>query len=292
MGTSADRLKRLGSSEGLKRRLSSESLGKAWGRSGSRGGGDSERSDSSGDEDDNDFSWFEGVSAEPELFRGASESHLPASEGGASDARAGSVRSQASNFDVGAPTVLDAAQQAAATEVLRAAVQAARGRLRMVTEVGADLGQRRGRWGGGSRSPDGRLFFAPRTANRVLCIDPARGTIEPFGEKITKRTEGGKRESKFSAAVVTSDNKAVILVPATARFVTRIDLETGKKSTLGDDLGPMDAKFGHAVEACGKIFAAPHNFDRVLVVDINANRVVKSNYLHQPRCSRLCWQTA
>jgi hypothetical protein len=41
-------------------------------------------------------------------------------------------------------------------------------------------------------------------------------------------------------------------------------------------------KFGRAIEAEGKIFCAPFNADRVLVIDIAQNRAVRS-YTHCPR---------
>jgi hypothetical protein len=56
--------------------------------------------------------------------------------------------------------------------------------------------------------------------------------------------------AKFSDAIVSSDGKALFLVPATARFVVRVDLETGKRSTVGDDLGTKVKSASKETRAC------------------------------------------
>jgi len=62
-----------------------------------------------------------------------------------------------------------------------------------------------------------------------------------------------KKGSKFSDCVATKDGKSLFLIQASSRFVVRIDLATGMKSAVGDDLGTKELKDGKAVEAEGKI---------------------------------------
>jgi len=102
-------------------------------------------------------------------------------------------------------------------------------------------------------------------------VNPSLGTIELFGEKLSRRRETKKKGSKFSDCVATKDGKSLFLIPASSRFVVRIDLATGMKSTVGDDLGTKELKYGKAVEAEGKIFVAPRNAEKVLVINLAAN---------------------
>ena len=57
-----------------------------------------------------------------------------------------------------------------------------RGELTKAKLIGPDLGSSGGKWVGGARAPDGRIYYAPFFARTILCFDPATGETSHIGD--------------------------------------------------------------------------------------------------------------
>lgn len=86
--------------------------------------------------------------------------------------------------------------------------------------VGRRLPGCTGKWYGGAAGEDGRLYFAPSCAGRVLRFDPADPrSAAPLGPHL------GRDYYKWSGAVL-ADDGSVYCVPASSSRVLRIDTRT------------------------------------------------------------------
>jgi len=116
--------------------------------------------------------------------------------------------------------LLLAENRTAARRALGDGLAAARGRLSACKFVGPDVGSS-ARWSGGTRAPNGKVYFAPRSADFVLCVDPVASSVERFGDSVAAFAIK-KPDAKYSDAVATADGRWLFLVPASAPFVLRM----------------------------------------------------------------------
>ena len=111
---------------------------------------------------------------EDEPRRRRSSFQLLADAVGATDARVAPDDADARRRDAPDPTLTDDERAA-----LEEAAESMRGELTKAKLIGPDLGSGGGKWGGGARAPDGRIYYAPLMARAVLCFDPATdGTLK------------------------------------------------------------------------------------------------------------------
>lgn len=108
----------------------------------------------------------------------------------------------------------------AARRTLIDAVSSVRGKLRPCKYVGSNVGAS-ARWCAGTRARSGKIYFAPRSADFVMCVDPVTSTVARFGDSVAPFASK-KPETKYSDAVMSADGLWLFLIPASAPFVLRM----------------------------------------------------------------------
>jgi hypothetical protein len=108
----------------------------------------------------------------------------------------------------------------AARRTLIDAISSVRGKLKPCKFVGPNVGGP-ARWSAGTRAPDGKIYFAPRSADFVLCVNPVTSTVARFGDSVA-RFASKKSETKYSDAALSADGLWLFLIPASALFVVRM----------------------------------------------------------------------
>ena len=124
---------------------------------------------------------------------------------------------------------------------------------RTATHIGDDVKQAgEAKWFTGAVGADGRLYFPPFVATRVLRIDPTTHTVELIGEELG----GGK---KWLGAFTGPDG-CVYGTPCDETQLLRIDPFAGTAARVGPPLEepPKGKLVGTAVAADGTVWALPH----------------------------------
>ena len=172
---------------------------------------------------------------------------------------------------------------------------------RTATHIGDDVKQAgEAKWFTGAVGADGRLYFPPFVATRVLRIDPTTHTVELIGEELG----GGK---KWLGAFTGPDG-CVYGTPCDETQLLRIDPFAGTAARVGPPLEepPRGKLLGTAVAADGTVWAlphkgpsTPHRFDLPpfealppLLADDDALRTVLSCDKLRPSCTRLLGSAA
>ena len=117
-------------------------------------------------------------------------------------------------------------------------------------------------WSGIAAAPDGKLYCSPRSASRVLRIDPATGATELIGDDLSPQCGPHAGWSDIAAA---SDGK-LYCSPYGASRVLRIDPATGATELIGDDLEDGGWS-GIALASDGKLYCSPGGAMCVLRID-------------------------
>jgi hypothetical protein len=160
--------------------------------------------------------------------------------------------------------------------------------------VGAGTGES---YAGAAAAANGCLYFLPRAAAGVLCVDPVLGTVRELGDGTAAKPrrasvlDVGGVAGTYASAVLGPDGK-VYGVPAGAGRVLRIDPATNDVELIGDDYGSENPeKWGQAaVSQDGKfIFCAPHMSGRVLCIDVFAGTTSLVGVDHGDNSSGLWW---
>ena len=114
--------------------------------------------------------------SEPRVRR-RSSFQLLADAVGVPDAWVAPDDAEARRRDAPDPTLTDDERAA-----LEEATESMRGELTKAKHIGRELGSTSAKWGGGARTLDGRMYFAPMTARTILCFDPATGDTTHIGD--------------------------------------------------------------------------------------------------------------
>ena len=124
-------------------------------------------------------------------------------------------------------------------------------------------------YAGAASARNGCVFFLPKSALLVACVNPILGTVAPIGADVV--LSGG--DNKYSSAVAGPDGM-IYGIPGGAMQVLQIDPVRNTVTLIGDVFEETAAdKWGQAaVAANGKIYAAPHTAGQILCIDPTANR--------------------
>ena len=115
-------------------------------------------------------------------------------------------------------------------------------------------------WSSIVAAADGKLYCAPSSASRVLCIDPATGATELIGELIVGRGE-------WSGIAAAADGK-LYCSPHNTYSVLRIDPATGATEQISiNSLAGGDLWSGIAAAVDGKLYCSPCGESHVLRID-------------------------
>lgn len=131
--------------------------------------------------------------------------------------------------------------------------------------IGPDLGNAPSKWHGGALAPDGRIFFAPSAARRVLCFNPVDETAVEVGAPCA--------EGDSWVGAVEWEGK-LLCIPHTATRFLEIDPEAvsddGGVSCVGPEIGSagVDGRWAGGVQVRGAVFLIPDTATRVLKFDL------------------------
>jgi hypothetical protein len=125
-------------------------------------------------------------------------------------------------------------------------------------EIFGDCGADEWKWHGGVCAEDGHggwcIFGIPLCANKVLCIDPVKGTATMIGTTYTEEWMGG----------VLALNGKIYALPWCAKKMLRIDPETMTTELVGADLGDIDCKWiGGCLSREGMVVGVPSHAAQV-----------------------------
>jgi outer membrane protein assembly factor BamB len=122
-----------------------------------------------------------------------------------------------------------------------------------------DLGKNEWKWFGGVRAKDGRIFGIPAAADKVLCINPANGTVTQVGPSL------GAGDFKWQGGVLAHDGN-IYCMPGSAKKVLCINpsKEEVTVTEVGDDLGSAGEKWCKGCCAAnGMVFGFPERASQV-----------------------------
>jgi hypothetical protein len=128
--------------------------------------------------------------------------------------------------------------------------------------LGHDLGDGANKWHGGALAPDGRIFCAPHTARRVLCIDPVAQTAVEVGPPCP--------DGDGWIGAVEWEGK-VWCIPHTATRFLRVDPEAVDDAVGVEYVGPETTSTGVVGRWCGGVRVA----DAVYLIPDTATQVLK-----------------
>merc|ERR1712130_100173 len=99
----------------------------------------------------------------------------------------------------------------------------------MAQQVGPELGAQDEYSPGGIVGTDGRIYFAPCDAERMLCVDPATGSIELVG------LSDGLDYKYHGDGTVSSRNGCLYWAPCRASRILSLDPENQTATYVGPD---------------------------------------------------------
>jgi hypothetical protein len=121
---------------------------------------------------------------------------------------------------------------------------------------------------GGSLGSDNKIYAIPGHARRVLCIDPATGTVDQIGPEF----EGQYKWLRSVDAVDGKGQRAIYGLPCHANSVLKIVPATGEVTTIGD-VGDGLWKWHGGVLANGYIYGIPQFATAVLRIEVATDKV-------------------
>jgi len=111
-----------------------------------------------------------------------------------------------------------------------------------LTEIGPDLGDGGDKWMCGVRANTGSIYCAPYNANHILKINTNDGTVETLDDIELPETGW----CLWASGALAADNN-IYYMPSYARRIMRLNPDNDSLSSVRDDLGGDECKYGGTV---------------------------------------------